>query len=74
MITYQEYITIDTNIRFGKPVLKDTRIAVSDILNWLSNGMTMSEISQEFPEVNEEMILACLNFAANRENTIFCIQ
>ena len=44
MITYQEYITIDTNIRFGKPVLKDTRIAVSDILNWLSNGITISEI------------------------------
>ena len=70
MIAYQDYITIDTNIRFGKPVLKDTRIAVSDILNWLSNGMTMNEISQDFPEVNEEMIFACLAFVANRENNI----
>ncbi len=70
MKAYQDYITIDTNIRFGKPVLKDTRIAVSDILNWLSNGMTMSEISQDFPEINEDMILACLAFVANRENNI----
>jgi uncharacterized protein (DUF433 family) len=70
MKAYQDYITIDTNIRFGKPVLKDTRIAVSDILNWLSNGMTMSEITQDFPEINEEMILACLAFVANRENNI----
>lgn len=74
VIAYQEYITIDTKIRFGKPVLKDTRIAVSDILNWLSNGMTISQISQDFPEVNEEMIVACLAFAANRENSIFYIQ
>jgi uncharacterized protein (DUF433 family) len=70
MKAYQDYITIDTNIRFGKPVLKHTRIAVSDILNWLSNGMTMSEITQDFPEINEEMILACLAFVANRENNI----
>ena len=70
MKAYQDYINIDTNIRFGKPVLKHTRIAVSDILNWLSNGMTMSEITQDFPEINEEMILACLAFVANRENNI----
>lgn len=74
MLAYQEYIIIDTHIRFGKPVLKDTRIAVYDIHNWLSNGMTMNEISQDFPEVNEEMIFACLAFAANRENSIFYIQ
>jgi uncharacterized protein (DUF433 family) len=32
--------------------------------------MTMSEITQDFPEINEEMILACLAFVANRENNI----
>lgn len=66
MKAYQDYITIDSNIRFGKPVLKNTRISVSDVLGWLSNGMTKDDILSDFPELNEDMILACLVFVANR--------
>lgn len=66
MKAYQDYITIDSNIRFGKPVLKNTRISVSDVLGWLSNGMTKDDILIDFPELNEDMILACLAFVANR--------
>ncbi len=66
MKAYQDYITIDSNIRFGKPVLKNTRISVSDVLGWLSNGMTKDDILNDFPELTEEMILACLAFVANR--------
>jgi uncharacterized protein (DUF433 family) len=66
MKAYQDYITIDSNIRFGKPVLKNTRISVSDVLGWLSNGMTKDDILSDFPELNEDMILACLAFVANR--------
>jgi len=28
------YITTNTNIRFGKPVITGTRIAVEDVLGW----------------------------------------
>ena len=61
------YISIDPDIRFGKPCIKGTRIAVFDILQWLSSGMTNQDIIEDFPELNEEHIRAALWFAANRE-------
>jgi len=49
MINYQEYIEIKPEIRFGKPIIKGTRISVYDVLNWLANGMTFNEIITDFP-------------------------
>jgi uncharacterized protein (DUF433 family) len=62
-----KYIEIDSGKRFGKPIIKGTRISVSDVLNWLANGMTKAEIIEDFPELNEEKINACLFFADTRE-------
>ena len=67
MIDFEKYIEINTEKRFGKPVIKGTRISVYDVLSWLSNGMTKKEIIINFPELNEEQINACLAFAANKE-------
>ena len=67
MKQFEKYIEINTEKRFGKPVIKGTRISVYDILFWLSNGMTKEEIIHDFPELNEEQINACLAFAANKE-------
>ena len=63
-----KYIEISTKKRFGKPIIKGTRIAVGDILNWLANGMNAKQIISDFPELNEEQINACLHYAASREN------
>lgn len=60
-------ISINPNIRFGKPCIKNTRIAVLDILQWLGSGMTNSEILNDYPLLKEEDILAALQFAAHRE-------
>jgi uncharacterized protein (DUF433 family) len=60
------FITIDPNKRFGKPIISGTRITVSDILNWLGNGMTKNEILEDYPELSEEKINAALFYAANR--------
>lgn len=70
MINYKKYITIDSEIRFGKPIIKGTRITVFDILNWLANGMTINEIIHDFPELDEYQIKACLAYAADREHKI----
>lgn len=67
---HTDYISINTEIRFGKPCIKDTRIAVSDILQWLASGMTNAEILEDYPALQEEHIHAALAFAANREAMI----
>uniref|UniRef100_UPI003743AED6 DUF433 domain-containing protein n=1 Tax=Echinicola marina TaxID=2859768 RepID=UPI003743AED6 len=67
---YKAYITIDPNIRFGKAVIKGSRIAVYDVLSWLANGMTYEEILEDFPEIKKEQIQACLAYAADREHKI----
>ncbi len=67
MVRFSEYIEINRDKRFGKPIIKGTRISVHDVLSWLSNGMTRKEIIADFPELNEMQINACLSFAANRE-------
>lgn len=68
MNDYHQYIEINTEKRFGRPVLKGTRISVYDVLNWLANGMSKKEISSDFPEISEVMINACLFYAATKEN------
>ncbi|QAA82364.1 DUF433 domain-containing protein [Aequorivita sp. H23M31] len=66
-MNYRDYIEIRADKRFGKPCLKGTRISVYDVLNWLANGMTKQEIMTDFDEASEEMIQACLHFAADKE-------
>lgn len=61
------YISIDSSVRFGKPCIKNTRIAVSDVLQWLASGMTNEQILNDYPSLKEEHIRAALAFAANRE-------
>jgi uncharacterized protein (DUF433 family) len=70
MIDYKQYITINPETRFSKPVIIGTRITVFDILNWLANGMTIENIIQDYPELNENHIKACLSYAADREHKI----
>jgi uncharacterized protein (DUF433 family) len=67
---YGEYIKINPEKRFGKPCVRDTRIAVYDILGWLASGMTFDEIIQDFPELSVEDIKACLSYAADREHKV----
>jgi uncharacterized protein (DUF433 family) len=56
-------IVIDKNIKFGKPVIKGTRVPVDLILGKLSGGMSFEEIMDEY-EVSREDILAALRYAA----------
>jgi uncharacterized protein (DUF433 family) len=65
-----KYIEIDPQIRFGKPCIKGTRIAISDILQWLASGMTYQEITEDFPQIGRDEILAALAFSAKREQLI----
>ena len=65
-----DYIVIDQGIRFGKPCIKGTRITVGDILQWLSEGIPVQEILNDYPLLKEIHIKAALAFAAKREEII----
>ena len=70
MKEYASYIVINPEVRFGKPCIKGTRIAVSDILNWLASGMSHQQILEDYPLLKEEHLRAALRFAADREAMI----
>ena len=57
-------ISIDPNICFGKPCIKGHRIWVSLILDLLANGMTISEILDEYPGLEKTDIYACIAYGA----------
>ncbi|HEV7351334.1 DUF433 domain-containing protein [Telluribacter sp.] len=70
MVNYKELIRINPEKRFGRPCVRDTRISVYDVLAWLSKGMTKADIIEDFPELTEEDINACLAYAAEREHNL----
>lgn len=67
---YSEIITINPEIRFGKPCIRGMRISVYDILSWLAAGMSNAEILADYPELTDEDIIATLSYAADREYKI----
>lgn len=66
-------ITLDPEIRSGKPIIRGTRITVADILEYLAGGMSLEEILSDFPSLKEEDIRAALAFAAQRERRLFSV-
>ena len=57
-------IVSDPKIMFGKPVIRNTRITVEQILRKLSGGMTIDEIIKDHPHLKAEDIYAAQQFAA----------
>jgi len=57
-------ITINPDILFGKPSIRNMRYSVSMILDLLAAGMTMEEILEDYPDLEKEDILACFVFAS----------
>jgi len=62
-----ERITIDPTVRFGKPRVRDTRITVGDVLDYLAGGMSEADLLADFPQLTRDDIRACLAYAAARE-------
>lgn len=71
MSSLMDRITLDPEIRSGKPVIRGTRITVTDILEYLAGGMSEAEILEDFPDLQADDVRAALTFAAERERRIF---
>ena len=67
---YADIITIDPAKRSGKPCIRNTRITVYDVLDYLASGMSETDIIRDFPELSQDDIRACLAFAADRERRL----
>src|ERR1700687_504372 len=72
-MNYQSIITIEPGKRGGRPCIRRMRITVSDVLGWLAAGLSPQEIVDDFPELTEEDIRACLEYAADRERRLVTV-
>jgi uncharacterized protein (DUF433 family) len=72
-MSYQNIITVEPGKRGGRPCIRGMRIAVADVLGWLAAGMTPAQICAEYPELTEEDIRACLEYAADRERRLVTV-
>ena len=57
-------ISINPQICFGKPCIRGHRIWVSLILDYLASGMTIRELLDQYPGIEEAAVLACIDYGA----------
>lgn len=60
-----ERISVDPNIYHGQACVKGTRVPVHQILGMLASGDKIHEIVEDFPNLKEDDIFACLAYAAS---------
>ncbi len=58
-------ITINPKVMVGKPTIRGMRITVEQILRALAGGVTVSELLQDYPELEQEDIQAVCAYAVN---------
>jgi uncharacterized protein (DUF433 family) len=65
-------ITVDAGTRFGKPVIKGTRVPVEVLVAKVAGGMSIEEVAEEY-DVTPADVRAAIGYAAQRlaEETIY---
>ncbi|MEQ1680812.1 MAG: DUF433 domain-containing protein [Nitrospira sp.] len=56
-------ITVDPEICHGKPCIRGLRYPVESILEYLAGGDSVEQVLAEFPDLERDDILACLEFS-----------
>ena len=64
VLNFKPYITSDSGICGGEPVVTGTRIPVRTVLASLAEGMSIEEIVVEFPSLSRDSVRAIIAFAA----------
>jgi uncharacterized protein (DUF433 family) len=57
-------ITINPEICHGKPTIRGLRYPVENMLELLASGMTIEELLGDYPDLEHEDFLACLDYAS----------
>lgn len=58
-----ERITIDPEICHGKPIIRGLRYPVENMLELMASGMTIEELLVDYPDLEREDFLACIEYA-----------
>ncbi len=62
-------ITRKPNICHGKPTIRGLRYPVEIMLDLLASDMSIDEILVDYPDLEREDLLACLEYAAQLSRT-----
>ena len=57
-------ITIDPEICHGKPAIRHLRYPVESMLEYLAAGDTFEDLQPQFPDLERDDLLVCIEFAA----------
>lgn len=58
-------ITVKQQVRFGKPCIKGTRIAITDILHLIQSGYNLVDIPKQYNGITRNDVKIALQYAAN---------
>jgi uncharacterized protein (DUF433 family) len=61
-------ITIKPEICHGKPTIRGLRYPVENMLELMAAGMTIEELLEDYPDLEREDFLACLEYASKLVN------
>ena len=72
-MNWRDYIVSDPGVLAGKPVVKDTRLAVDFLLGLLAEGWTEQQVLENYPHLSKEALQAVFAFSAEcmREEAIY---
>ena len=56
-------ITVDPEVCHGKPCIRGLRYPVESILEYLAGGDSVEQVLAEFPDLERDDILACLELS-----------
>jgi len=62
-------ITKQPDICHGKPTIRGLRYPVDSMLDLMASGMSIDEILADYPDLEQEDLLACLAYAARVTQT-----
>ncbi|MEL7161667.1 MAG: DUF433 domain-containing protein [Bacteroidota bacterium] len=63
MIEWQDHITVNPKVLYGKPVITGTRVPVDLIIEKLAMGESFDYLLSSYPHIKMEQVLACLSYA-----------
>ena len=58
-------ITVDPSVRFGKPVIKGTRVPADTIVARVASGMNIKDVAEEY-SITEKDVYNALHYAASK--------